>query len=77
VRLSAKQDNDKICEFVREIGTAKADARLSKVMLCHDMIAAWSRDVAGSSWRSSQDIDWFAMLNGVCDGLTEAIAAIR
>jgi adenylate kinase family enzyme len=77
VRLSAKQDNDKICEFVREIGAAKADARLSKVMLCHDMIAAWSRDVAGSSWRSSQDIDWFAMLNGVCDGLTEAIAAIR
>ena len=74
VRLSAKQENDKISELVRELGTAKPDNRLSKVMLAHDLIAKWSRDIRSSNWKS-KDLDWFTMLNGVCEGIAEALKA--
>jgi hypothetical protein len=75
VRLSAKHENDRISDFVREVGTAQVDGRLSKVILCHDMLVDWSRDVGNSDWKKSEDADWFAMLSSICNGLAEAVAS--
>jgi hypothetical protein len=70
----AKDENDQISDFVREVGTAQTDSRLSKVILCHDMLVDWSRDIGNSDWKKSNDADWFTMLKCVCDGLAEAVA---
>ena len=71
IRISPKHENDKISEFVDQLGNAKAHERLSKVMLAHDLIINWAQDVQTPDWQK-QDVDWLEVLQRVCQGIDEA-----
>jgi hypothetical protein len=74
VRLSPKHQNDIINEHVDRIGSAKANDRLTKVILAHDLITKWTQDISNTDWKT-QSIDWFEMLTNVCEGIDEATNA--